>query len=416
MAGSGWSRREFSRLLAFGGSAALLPAPGAAARPFVPQGTGEAFWEGVRDQFLMPRPLAMFNAANLCPASRRVVDALERASREIDRDPSPANRVQLGVGREAARGQVAAFLNVAPETIVLTRNTSESNNLVSSGLDFGSGDDVLVFEANHPSNRAAWTQKAERRGFAVRALEYPSPHPGAEFFVDLVSRSITPRTRLLAFSHVTADVGDLLPAAALCRLARERGVMTLVDGAQSFGVLDIDLAAMQPDFYTGSAHKWPCGARENGVLYVNPAVESRLAPSVVSLYGGAVGVSRRIEANGQRDEAAMIAFGEAVTFQMEVGKARIEARARALASALVEGFRRIDGVTLQTSADAAHRAAIVTIQPGASDARRMGAALYEDDRIICAARGNTLRFSPHFYNTLDDVTRAVTAVERRMRG
>jgi len=416
MSGSGWSRRDFARLLALSGSAALLPSPGAAApRPFVGQGTGEAFWTGVRQQFLMPPPLAMFNAANLCPASRRVVEVHERASREIDRDPSPANRVQLGEGREAARRQVATFLNVAPEAIVLTRNTSESNNLVSSGLDLGSGDEVLVFEANHPSNRAAWLEKAGRRGFTVRALDYPSPHPGAEFFIDLVSRSITSRTRLLAFSHVTADVGDLLPAAELCRLARAQGVMTLVDGAQSFGVLDIDLAAMQPDFYTGSAHKWPCGARENGVLYVNPAVADRLAPSVISLYGGAVGISRELEANGQRDEAAMIAFGEAVTFQMEVGKPRIEARSRALATALVEGFRGIDGVVVQTSPDPDRRAAIVTIRPGGADARRLGAALYEQDRVICAARGTTLRFSPHFYNTMDEVNRAIEGVRRRMR-
>jgi len=413
MGTTGWSRRDFGRLLALGGSAALVPSP-VRASAWLGQPDGEAFWSGVRDQFMLDPDLAMFNAANLCPASRRVVAALERASREIDRDPSPANRRQLGEGREEARRRVAELIGAAPESVVLTRNTSESNNLVSSGLDLGPGDEVLLFSDNHPSNLNAWRAKAERAGFSVITLEQPAPHPGADAIIDRTARAITGRTKMLAFSHVTATVGDVMPAAELCRLARDRGVMTLVDGAQSFGVLDIDVSTMQPDFFSGSAHKWPCGARENGVLYVNPAVAERLRPSVISLYGGAVGVSRELEANGQRDEAAMIAFGEAARFQMEVGKARIEARARALATALVSGFSRIDGVALLTSPVADRRAAIVTIQTGPTPAGPLANVLYEEDRIICAARGSTLRFSPHFYNTMADVERAVRAVARRV--
>ncbi|HUF48179.1 MAG TPA: aminotransferase class V-fold PLP-dependent enzyme [Vicinamibacterales bacterium] len=417
MSGSGWSRRDFGRLLALSGSAALLPRP-ARASVWPPQGSGEAFWASVRDEFLLAPGLAMFNAANLCPSSRRVVDALETSSREIDRDPSPANRRQLGVGREAARRAVAGFLGAAPEDVVLTRNTSESNNFVSSGLDLGPGDVVLVFSDNHPSNLRAWTDKAARRGFTVTVLPQPSPHPGDEAIVNQVRRAMSPATRLLAFSHVTATVGDLLPAAALCRLARERGVLTLVDGAQSFGVLDIDVRTMQPDFYSGSAHKWPCGARENGVLYVNPTVQGRIKPSVISLYGGAVGISRALEANGQRDEAAMIAFGEAVRMQTSIGKARIEARARQLTTALVDGLHRIPGVTVWTSPVADRRAAIVSFQPGQADPGRLAAALYEQDRIVCATRGGSdrpgLRFSPHFYNTMADVERTLAAVARRV--
>jgi selenocysteine lyase/cysteine desulfurase len=154
------------------------------------------------------------------------------------------------------------------------------------------------------------------------------------------------------------------------------------------------------------------------VLYVHPAVHDRIKPSVISLYGGAVGVSRVLEANGQRDEAAMIAFGEAVTLQAGIGKARIEARARVLASALVDGLRRIDGITVWTSPMADRRAAIVSFQPGGANAGRLAAALYEEDRIVCATRGGPdrpgLRFSPHFYNTMADVERALAAVARRV--
>jgi selenocysteine lyase/cysteine desulfurase len=416
MSGIRWSRRDVARLLAFGGTAALVPAPAwPAARPGW-QGDGEAVWARVRDEFLLAPGLAMFNAANLCPSSRRVVDVLERMSREIDRDPSPANRAQLGAGREQARRTIAEALRVTPEEIVITRNTSEANNIVSSGLALGAGDEVLIFADNHPSNQTAWTEKSKRAGFTVTVLPQPNPHPGFEHYVDAVRRAITPRTRVLAFTHVTSTVGDVMPAADLCRLARARGVLSLVDGAQSFGVLDVDLSSMQPDFYTGSAHKWPCGARETGVLYVNRAAQDRLAPSIISLYGGAAGVSRRLEAHGQRDEAAMIAFGEAMRLQGEIGRPRIEARARTLAAALAEGLRTLPDVRVWTSPERERSAAIVSVQPGSLDSRRLMTRLYQDDRIVCAIRGGQdrpgLRFSPHFYNSMADVDRAVGAVKK----
>jgi selenocysteine lyase/cysteine desulfurase len=220
-------------------------------------------------------------------------------------------------------------------------------------------------------------------------------------------------------THVTSTVGDVLPVAEICRLARERGVLTLVDGAQSFGVLDVDLSKIQPDFYSGSAHKWPCGPRENGVLYVRQAVLERIFPTVISLYGGASAASRRLEANGQRDEAAMIAFGEAIALQKEVGMARIEARARTLARTLADGLRKIDGVKVWTSPEPDRSAAIVSFQPASLDIRRLNTALYEKDRIVCATRGGSdrggLRFSPHFYNSMKEIERTIEAIGRYVR-
>ena len=414
------SRREFTRLLTLAAPAAVAPLHLAWSHPSpLPQGDGEAFWARVREEFVMPPDLAMFNAANLCPSSRRVIDSLLKYTREVDLDPSPANRSKLGPAREASRAAIAAYLRVTPDEIVITRNTSEANNLVSSGLNLKAGDEVVIFADNHPSNHTAWQQKATRAGFTVRILEQPNPHPGPEYYVEAATKALTPQTRLLSMTHVTSTVGDVLPVADICRVARERGVLTLVDGAQSFGVLDVDLSKIQPDFYSGSAHKWPCGPRENGVLYVRQAVLERIFPTVISLYGGAAAASRRLEANGQRDEAAMIAFGEAIALQKEVGMARIEARVRTLARALADGLRKIDGVKVWTSPEPDRAAAIVSFQPASLDIRRLNTALYEKDRIICATRGGTdrggLRFSPHFYNSMKEIDRTIEAIGRYVR-
>src|SRR5688572_16809871 len=365
------SRRDFARLFAVGGSAALFADPVWAreygqsngASPEI-GGTGEAFWKSVRAQFVMPPDLGVLNAANLCPASRPVLEALRRETDSVDKDPSAQNRARLSGEKEHLRKTLAAFLRVTPEEIVITRNTSEANNMVSSGVDLKAGDEVIVFQDNHPSNLTAWHEKAKRFGFTVGVVMQKNPHPGMEYYIDAYKKAITPRTRILSFTHLTSSVGDLFPAKELCALARERGVLSMVDGAQSFGLLNVNLSEMQPDFYTGSAHKWPCGARECGVLYINARVHDRVWPSSYSAYPGAVGISRRMEAFGQRDEATMIAFAEALAFQNAIGRDGIEKRSRGLAQQLMAGLRKIDGFTIWTPPAPERSAAVVSFQPG----------------------------------------------------
>src|SRR5947207_10236956 len=141
------NRREFARLLAIGGAVPFvtpeLTWAKSAKLPPTPSTPDEKFWMAVRDQFVMPKELTMLNAANLCPSSAPVLDVLYNATKDMDRDPSSDNRVKLGEGRENTRKLLAQFLRVTPEEIVITRNTSESNNLVSNGVDLKAGDEVI---------------------------------------------------------------------------------------------------------------------------------------------------------------------------------------------------------------------------------------------------------------------------------
>ena len=417
------SRRSFARLAGLAGTLGWLELPAWAASQTpplsaAPPSANEAYWQQVRQQFLMPPGLTIVNAANLCPTSLPVIEAVYRATRDVDADPSMPNRRKMSEAKEHARRIVAEALRVTPEEIVITRNTSEGNNFVSSGIDLKAGDEVLVSAENHPSLLNAWDEKAKRFGFAVRRVAHPNPHPGHAAIIDAFRSAFTPATRIVAFTHVTSSAGDVFPVREICRLARERGVLSIVDGAQSFGILDIDLADMQPDFFTGSAHKWPCGPREVGVLYVNKQIEAKLWPSVVSLYAGAVGVSRRIEGLGQRNEPGILGLAEAMTLQATIGRTAIEARSRGLAQLLSTELRRIDGVRMWTSTAPAHSAAIVTFQPGALDPAKLATALYERERIACSARSGAdrpgLRLSPHFYNSLAEIERIAATIRKYM--
>jgi isopenicillin-N epimerase len=408
------NRRDFARLAALAGTAAFFPGDielNAAPLPSTPQVPGEAFWHDVRSRFLLPRDLVFLNAANLCPASLPAIEALDKYIRLYEASPSPEVRSDLmAKGREASRALLAAALRVTPEEIVITRNTTEGNNAVSSGLDFKAGDEVVVWADNHPSNLNAWRVKAARSGFGVVTVPVPATHPGAAGYVELFTKAFTPRTKLVAVTHISSNSGDLLPAAEICAAARARGILSLVDGAQAFGLLDLDLGAMQPDFYTGSMHKWPCGPKEKGLLYVNKTVQDRIHPAVVGVYGGAVGISRTLEALGQRDDASIAAVTDGLKFQGSIGRSAIEKRSRELAQALMAGLRKLPGVKLWTDPDPARSAAIVIFQPGSLDLRKLGAALTAD-RIVCTTRTGDhnpgLRLAPHFYNTMDEMDRVV---------
>lgn len=419
----GMHRRTFGRLLALSGTAALLPGRGLAwadvtnaPLPQAPAQPGEAFWQDVRRRFLIPKEVAFYNAANLCPASLPAIEAHEKHLRAYEADPSPAFRSGLFKMREESRSLLASALRVTPEEIVITRNTSESNNFVSSGLDFKPGDEVVVWADNHPTNLNAWRTKAQRFGFTVVTVPTPAGHPGAEGYVDLFTKAFTPRTKLVAITHVSSNSGDLLPAAEICTAARSRGILSLVDGAQAFGVLDLDLGAMKPDFYTGSMHKWPCGPKEKGLLYINKGVQDRVHPSIVGLYGGAVGISRTFEANGQRDDASIAAVVEALKFQDGIGRKKIEARVKQLAEALMDGLSKLPDVKVWTDRAPDRHAGIVIFQPGSLNPGRLGSALQQKDKIVCTTRGGQqnpgLRISPHFFNTMAEIERTLGALKR----
>ena len=427
------SRRDFARLLTLGGSSAFLSTQAfasqakslealgfsAAPLPRTPTEPDEKFWSDVRSRFLVPRDIGFLNAANLCPTSLPAIEAMEKNVRHYEMNPSPEVRSVLLHAREDSRNLLAEAMRVTPEEIVLTRNTTEGNNFVSSGLTLGAGDEVVVWADNHPSNLGAWTTKAKRFGFTVVTVPVPQMHPGTQGYVDLFAKAITPRTKLVAISHVSSNSGDLLPAAEICQMVRERNVLSLVDGAQAFGVLDLDLGAMQPDFYTGSMHKWPCGPKEKGMFYVNKAVHDRIQPSVIGVYAGAVGISKTFEGEGQRDDASIAAVVEALKFQGSIGRAAIEKRARMIANHFVTEFGKVSGVKLWTHTDPERHAAIVILQPGSLDPRKLVAALAEKDKIVVTGRNNAqdrpgIRLAPHFYNTMEEVDRTIGTIKRYM--
>jgi selenocysteine lyase/cysteine desulfurase len=243
----------------------------------------------------------------------------------------------------------------------------------------------------------------------------PTPKTSEEI-VKAFRDALTPKIKLMSFTHVSNTTGVLMPAKALCAVARERGVFVHVDGAQSFGALKINLADMGCDSYSGSAHKWFMGPKEVGVLYVRKDRQKDVWPSIVSVpWRDDVVGARKYEALGQRDDGAVAATGKTADFHMMLGADRVEGRMRQVATAIKEGFSKLPGVSLTTSMDPALSAGVVIFKPGDLDSRKVFAKLYDTYHIAGAGMGANIRLSPHIYNTLGEADRVVAAISEMIK-
>ena len=372
----------------------------------------ERYWQLVKEQFSLRPGLILMNAANLCPSPYPVVHAVQSLTASVDADASFQNRAKFGDLRESARNRLASYVGADADEIAITRNTSEGNNTVLNGLTLGSGDEVVIWDQNHPTNNVSWDVRAERYGFTVvRVSTPPSPQSKNEL-LQAFADALTPSTRVLAFSHVSNVSGVTAPTKELCGLARDRGILTLVDGAQTFGAIRVDMHDMGCDFFTGSSHKWFVGPKEAGILYVRRGQIEPLWPSDVGV-GWASALengAQKFENLGQRDDAAVAAMGTAAEFHETIGIDHIEARVRALAARMKEAVvERFPNVQFVTPMDPQLSAGVVIFSlPGVSR-RDLFEGLYRDHNIGCAPTGG-IRFSPHMYNTMDEVDRVVEAI------
>ncbi|MEO8660957.1 MAG: aminotransferase class V-fold PLP-dependent enzyme [Bryobacteraceae bacterium] len=416
------SRRTFLRGIS-ASAAALAYASEAAASPLqLHQALAvtpdrDTFWNLVSRQYPLRTGKTPFNAANLCPSPRSVSERVAELTRDLDSDVAPGNRTKFADYLEDSRRKVASQLNVSPDEIALVRNTSEANTTINNGMPLGPGDEVVLWEQNHPCNNDAWDVRAARHGFQVKRVAVPANTESVAEIVKLFEAALTPKTKVLSITYVSNTSGYRLPAKEICALARQRGIHAHVDGAQVWGYLNLDLKDIGCDSFGASAHKWFMGPKEVGVLYVRKERIPHIWPSVVSAGWTPAALksevaSRKFEVLGQRDDGAVSSVGTAVDFHRVLGFANVEGHTTELAQALKEGLARINRIEIVTPMNPARSGGVVISRVKGFDQKQMGAFtrdLYEKFGIGGAPVGG-LRLCPHTYNTMSDVEAAIQGV------
>lgn len=386
-------------------SAPTHPAPG-----------NEDYWRMVKRQFPLDDNLIYLNAANVCPASRGVLDRHLEFLRDFQSNPAFQNRLKYEPMAERARAKAAALLSVDKEEIAFTRNTSESTNTIVNGLDLKAGDEIVITSHNHPSNNDSWKVRAKRHGLVVKEAAVPIPAQSQQQLIDGIAQLVTPKTRVITITHCTNTTGNLYPAKEIAALAHQKGIWFHLDGAQTLGAINVNLRDIGCDSYAGSAHKWLMGPLEAGLLYVRTERVPQVWPQVVTAgWSDKVAGARKFEVFGQRDNPRIVAIEAAFDFLQLIGMEHVDARLRALVTRTKEQLRDMPGVQLKTSLDPKLSGGVVKLTLKNKPLKPAYDTLYERHRIAIAltpagdAAG--LRISPHIYNTMDEMDRTVAAVK-----
>jgi isopenicillin-N epimerase len=400
------NRRDFAKTLA-----AAFPAFAPAAAQ-----SGERYWEMVKRQYPLKDGLIYLNAANVAPASRPVLARYQEMLADFQGDPSFQNREKFEAIHQRLRVKLGKLLGVTGEEIAITRNTSEASNLIVQGLDLKAGDEIVALDQNHPSNLSSWQIRARRHGLKVRVVKVPQPAGSRDELIGLIEKQMTPQTRVVAITHQTNTTGQLFPVKEIAERAHAKGAWLHLDGAQSFGALNVNLRALGVDSYSGSAHKWLMGPLECGALYVRSERIKEVWPSVVTAgWSDSLQGAAKFEVFGQRDDARIVAFETAVDFLDAIGMDVVEQRVRMLTSTLRTKLLALPGVTLVGNGEPDLTHSVVKVRPPKNTAQLYD-RLYREHRIATSGTPSGplegIRFSPHIYNTLDEIKTTVEAFQK----
>lgn len=383
----------------------------------MPATGSEDYWSLVKRQFPLSAGLIYLNAANVCPSSRPVLDRHQEYLRDFHADPSFQNRAKYDKLQESLRSKLAAMLGATPDEIAVTRNTSEGSNIVVNGIDLKEGDEIIVTTHNHPSSFDSWKVRAQRAKLVVREAPVPVPARSKQELTDSITSLINPRTRVLAVTHVTSTTGNRYPVNELAAIARKHNLWYHVDGAQTFGALDVNVKRIGCDSYSGSSHKWLMGPLEAGVLYIRKERIDGLWPSIVTAgWEPNPKTARKFEVYGQRDNPRLVAFEAAVDFITLIGMARVEERLRQLTTRLKSQLAASPAVVMKTPQDWELSGGVVKFAVRGKKTGELYDRLYGQHRVALAqtASGPSegLRFSPHIYNSMEEMDEAASFIKR----
>jgi selenocysteine lyase/cysteine desulfurase len=366
----------------------------------------------VKTQFAIRPDLVMMNAANLCPSPALVNEKFLGFQRGLSADVSMQYRAQFADQRKKSLELLASFIHADAGELGITRNTSESNCTIVNGLDLKAGDEVILWDQNHPSNKEIWLKRAERTGIVIKMVTLPENISTPADVMTPFTKAFTAKTKVVAFSHISNVSGISLPAQELCGFARGRKVLSLVDGAQTLGFHDVNVKELGCDFYTGSTHKWLMGPLENGILFMRKEHIAKISPAVVGggWHDGTNTVDDKICFLGQRNDPTTAALPEIIAFHQTIGKANITKRVVELNTFLKEQIKsKLPNAKFITPLSPDLSGGIVIVNIPGTEAKVIVQKLYSDHG-IAAATTVGVRMSPHIYNSKAEIIRVTEAL------
>jgi selenocysteine lyase/cysteine desulfurase len=361
--------------------------------------------------------LTYLNTASLGPTPRSIREVMDEAWTELETNPVRMAYGQGGVlaKTDDARGQVAHLLGCAADDLLLTRSTTDAMNILAAGTRLSEGDRVLTTDQEHEGGTYCWTSLARRRGVVVDVIPITPEDHDAAAIVSRFAAGLRPTTRVISVSHVISATGHRMPVEEIAALARSRGLVCVVDGAQAWGQIPVDVKAIGCHAYATTGHKWMMGPKGCGILYLSPEAHEVIQP--VQLEDGHRFVSN---STGVGCLPLAIGLGAAAEAMRKRGVERVAAHNMALRDRAYEGLARLPGLKL-ASAPPGHpmgTALVAARLPDRLDSNLFRQAMHDRHRVVVKMAEkrwfNGFRLSPHLFNTEADVDRALAAIRTEL--
>ena len=375
----------------------------------VPRGLARA-----PNDFMFEPGLVYLQTGSLGPTPRPVMERTVAAWQELELDP-----VYYGYGpqekaMDAVRDKAAAFLGCKTEELVLTKCTTDGINSIAQGMTFAAGDRILTTDQEHPGGRAGWDYVARRFGAVIDVVVIPPGENNAQAIIDRFARQITPRTRVLSFSHLLTSTGLRMPVAELSALGRARGCIAVVDGAQAVGGIAVDVKALGCHAYVTSGHKWLLGPKGTGLMYLSEELGTMVNP--IAQQSGRAAYSN---SSGVTNIPGVLGLGAAIDYHLGIGTAKIEAHNLALAKQVYEALKMLPLLGVVSPPPGPLASPLVSYRlPTRFESRALVMKLLNDHKVVVKQVPtnwfNGQRISTHLFNDERHVAALVTALKTQL--
>lgn len=380
----------------------------------------EDFWAHIQSAFDVDRTLINLNNGGVSPSPTVVMNAMKRYLDYSNQAPSYYMWQHLEPKIETVREKLANVFGCDKEEIAITRNDSESLQNVQQGFDFKAGDEILTTTQDYPRMLTTFNQMERRIGIKVNKVKYPTPLINKNDYVEALEKGITPNTKIILISHVCFLTGQILPVRDVCRMAHEKGIEVIVDGAHSFNHFPYKLSDLECDYFGTSLHKWTYAPIGTGMLYVKKNLIKKIWPLMAAPKEMDNNI-RKFEEIGTHPAANHNAIAEALAFNEEIGIERKAERLRYLHKRWINRLKKYDNVKFMLDIENdSNWAGIVNFAIDGVDVGKLTSYLLNNYRIFTVAivfeEFHGVRVTPNVYTLVSEMDLFADVLEKVAKG
>ena len=374
----------------------------------------EDYWAVIQNSFTVTRGIINLNNGGVSPSPRIVTEALVRYIWQQEDATAYTMWQILEPQSETIRTGLAEVFGCDREEIAITRNASESLEILLMGMEFKPGDEILTTTQDYPRMLTTLRQRERREGLVLKLVQIPIPPKNLDELTKAFERGITNRTKLILMSHQVNITGQITPVKAVCEMARAKGIETIVDGAHSFAQFAFRQKDLGCDYFGTSLHKWLYSPKGTGLLFVKRDKIEKLWPLMAAESKQAADI-RKFEEIGTHSAAPRLAIGESLLFHNSIGGKRKEARLRYLSRYWMNRLKDVPKVRFNTSFDPNQSCAIANVQIEGTNPSAVGSYLFSKHHIfttpIVHEEFQGIRITPNVYTTLGELDRFCNLME-----